>query len=962
MAWPLARAGPDVGFAPRRTQTSITAAQYDAAVLTAAAGFRELAGPMTPGQQKQSDAQWAQFLKEPSPEKMAYLDRLVPVMEEFLAARESSANAAVAFDRAWMDAVAAATVDDEESAATALAVAEQQEQLLRSLRTRLEQIVRDVEQIGNPPGRAPDTSSAAPGPTAGGDSLAGLWTNDKLTQGFFEFSDGTFGQVDCIGPEMGCDVYNWVLTPGAPGEYVPDTYRPVSGTDWGPFTILVKGGVLRWKTENGARTLAGEFRRADPASPPVPYPPGEQGAGDWPCEAGNKPCREGYNAIRKYTGMAVAQLMAKPPATLAEARQSAMRLSGGGAPAAPSTTAQPPRSAKETREAIAEHQTWIQAIEKSLAKDRADLAKAKSVADQDLLQWRIVNAEANLQAERDLIRSLETGTYVHTRTRLDDGLHAQMIDRSREYNARVDQTRRYAEGLMRMADSAATPEAAQKIRDAVARELTPAAIAAGDLEKAERLVQAADNLVQHGNDAAGAAARDRAETEDARLFYAKTTKVVASVALALLAPAAVAELGFTVATNTYLTYGAEMTYGGVTGYIEGGKVDALKGAIGQAGLAGAVAVEAFEGFQQAGGRGAVKGAVMAFLGRKLVDYGASKAPGVYAWMRGVPVPPQKLSNITIEEWRTHVQVLNAKEDAQRLIGLFKQATGERRRQLAAEINSNYMAKLLIKKGGADGPGRPLETDWRSLIKELYRTGVDPAFNAAVAQRGIRWQRRGPDGKWHDAGPPEFREFRQRTGRETANIDRDLGLVERDPYMFRLTMDGQPVKLTEAKEELQSIYEPIYKRAMFGQDPKKAFQNITTSASGDAYRQPGFTRLTTSEQPNIWRDPWAQQAGDVAREKVFDVNKLSLPPAQKLIEKARTAAKEIEQRLLSQLTRANADPAKIAYWKRVQQSLKTMVDDPVAGQRSLRITSGADSVEAVTDNIATAIEAINKLGR
>ena len=57
-----------------------------------------------------------------------------------------------------------------------------------------------------------------------------------------------------------------------------------------------------------------------------------------------------------------------------------------------------------------------------------------------------------------------------------------------------------------------------------------------------------------------------------------------------------------------------------------------------------------------------------------------------------------------------------------------------------------------------------------------------------------------------------------------------------------------------------------------------------------------------------------------------------------------------------------DPAKIAYWTRVQQSLKTMVDDPVAGQRSLRITSGDDSVEAVTDRIATAIEAINRLGR
>jgi hypothetical protein len=40
----------------------------------------------------------------------------------------------------------------------------------------------------------------------------------------------------------------------------------------------------------------------------------------------------------------------------------------------------------------------------------------------------------------------------------------------------------------------------------------------------------------------------------------------------------------------------------------------------------------------------------------------------------------------------------------------------------------------------------------------------------------------------------------------------------------------------------------------------------------------------------------------------------------------------------------------------------MVNDPVAGQRSLRMTSGEDSVRAVIDRAATAIESVNKQGR
>ncbi len=1002
----------DLGMPDSRPRPLATPAQYAAAAAMAMNGMRELTGPMTPEQEQKFAKKWSSFLQEPSPVAAKSLETLTPLIEETLAVRETAANAAAAFDRSWADAVAAAVVEDEEAAATALAAAYQSRQLLLAAQGRLNRILEKAEKQGNPPDlqaaraaerakalgarTAPPTqvtqTGAAPA-AAPGRELAGVWINDKITHGIFPLRDGSYGEIECVAPEMGCSVMRWTLRQAAPGVYKP------SQED---FTIQFNGGVLRWQLTKDWPAYKGEFTKADLFNPPMPYNPAtveamrkadqerqRRGAalaaapddeGRWPCAPANFNCMAEMNSIRKYTAMYVARMIVNPPVSLEAAQryavvkmadptpaQVAAALGGAVVPAAPApaspSASLPPMGEKERAEAITEHNTWIQAMEKNLAKDRADLARAKTPQEKDLLQWRVINAEANIQAERDLVRSLETGTYVHTRTKMDDLLHAQMIDNSREYNARVDQTRRMAEGLMRLAGTADSPEQAQQVRDFVARQLSPADIAAGNLEKARQAAKAVLGLVQGGNLAAGAQAQEQAETADDLLRYAQGTKVAASVALSMLAPAAIAELGFGAAADTLLTYGFGVAYGGVTGYVEGGPAQAIREAVAQASLAGAVAVEAFDGYQTGGAGGAAQNAALTFLGGKLVEYGASKAAKAYAVARS-GLSPSKVPTLTISELCTNAVVIHERNQAERLIGAFKTATGEQRLRLAAEINSNYMAKLMIKQGGAAGAGRPLETDATSVIREMYRTRVDPAFRSSVQKSGIRWQERGPNGEWRDAAPVDFREFRQGGKRETFNMDRDFGLIERDPSRFRLVQgdNGKPINLHQAQERMQELYEQAYRAAMFGQDPKRAFQNITTSMSGDAYRQWGFTRLMNPEQPNIWRDPWAQQAADVARDKVISIDKSSMPAALRLIEQARTAAKEIEQRLLTQLQRAKADPARIEYWQRVRQSLNTMVNDPVSGQRSLRLTSGEDSLRAVIDRVATAIEGVNKVSR
>jgi hypothetical protein len=949
----------DLGMPESRPRPAKTPAQYAAAASVAMEGMRKMAGPMTAEQERRFAKKWSSYLQSPSPDAANSLDNLAPLIEETLAVRETAANAAAAFDRAWADAVAAAVVEDDDAAATALAAAYQSQQLLQAAQGRLNRVVAKAEQIGNPPNlpevRAAERAKAlggkaeAPAPKAAPVSqaapaakeLAGVWVNDKITHGIFPMRDGSYGEIECDLPELGCSVMKWTLRKAGEGVYKP------SQED---FTIRVNGTTLRWDLRKDWPTYKGEFSKVDLFNPPMPYnqvtvdamrksdqdrqrkgasmaaAPDDEGG--WPCHPGNFNCMDEMNRRRKFTAMYVARMIVNPPVSLEAAEryatvkmadptpaQVASALGGAanaGAAAAASPQAAPalpPMGEKARREAIAEHGTWIQAMEKSLAKDRADLAKAKTAQEKDLLQWRVMNAEANIQAERDLVQSLETGEYVHTRTKMDDMLHAQMIDNAREYNARVDQTRRMAEGLMRLADTAETPEQARQIREFVARQLTPADIASGNLEKAKQAAKASSDVVQGGNLAAGARAQEEAETADDLMRYAKGTKTVASIALAALAPAAIAELGFSAAMDTVLTYGLGVGYGGVTGYAEGGPVQGIREAASQASLAGAVVVEAFDGYRESGVEGAAKGAALTFLGGKLVEYGASKAAKAYAVARS-GMAGAKVPTMTVSELCTNAVIIHERNQAERLIGAFKTATGEQRLRLAAEINSNYMAKLVLKQSGAAGPGRALETDARSVIKEMYRTRVDPAFRSSVEKSGIRWQERGPNGEWRDAAAVDFREFRQGGKRETFNMDRDFGVVERDPSRFRLVQGDKPINLHQAQERMQEMYEQAYRAAMFGQDPKRAFQNITTSMSGDAYRQWGFTRLMNAEQPNIWRDPWAQQAADVARDKVLTIDKSTLPNALKLVEQARTAAKEIEQRLLTQLERAKADPARI----------------------------------------------------
>lgn len=91
------------------------------------------------------------YFDYPTPESVAYFNKLNPLLVEFLLLRAAIATAAVEFDGAWEEAVIAAGYESENGIREGLAIAEMQKNQLLTMQARLAQVVKEITAIGNPP-------------------------------------------------------------------------------------------------------------------------------------------------------------------------------------------------------------------------------------------------------------------------------------------------------------------------------------------------------------------------------------------------------------------------------------------------------------------------------------------------------------------------------------------------------------------------------------------------------------------------------------------------------------------------------------------------------------------------------------------------------------------------------------------------------------------------------------------
>lgn len=134
--------------------TLLTSEQWAGAVSAAMEGTRLVYGPMTPEQTQLFESKWAPMFAFPFREGVDWLNKLNPLLGQFLAIRATMADTAIQFDAAWKEAVTAAAIQDEQGVREALSIAFTEKQLLIGLGKQLDQVVSDILALGDPPNPA----------------------------------------------------------------------------------------------------------------------------------------------------------------------------------------------------------------------------------------------------------------------------------------------------------------------------------------------------------------------------------------------------------------------------------------------------------------------------------------------------------------------------------------------------------------------------------------------------------------------------------------------------------------------------------------------------------------------------------------------------------------------------------------------------------------------------------------
>ncbi len=124
---------------------------YKAAVSVAFEGMRLIYGPMPDEEARQFEQTWAPLFNYPTQEIIDYLNRLNPLISQFLAARESYLRTLASIQLVMLDAATAVEWDDPDAFHTALFEAKMHTSGLESLNAAMQELANRIQQLGNPP-------------------------------------------------------------------------------------------------------------------------------------------------------------------------------------------------------------------------------------------------------------------------------------------------------------------------------------------------------------------------------------------------------------------------------------------------------------------------------------------------------------------------------------------------------------------------------------------------------------------------------------------------------------------------------------------------------------------------------------------------------------------------------------------------------------------------------------------
>lgn len=986
----------------------ITQAQWDGAVAAAMEGMRLVYGPMTQEEEEDFLKYWAPLRQTPFSEAVDYLNKFNPLLGEFLVYRSAITQTAQLLEEAVMNAGYAAEFGDPQGVLAYRDLASRYRTLLVSRQKRLEQIVKELNELGNPP----DGLSLMA-------ERQGRYRKEKdylqsLVQKFavegcwvgmlYDSSMKDAGLGDVYTPEyfyvysIGSHLYSLKLC-------IDCNVQAEEAGNWqvvgeanvsdGPATTFIRSELLNpdnIKRESGNGKILSRYRKFDYPEIPLFEEISEERYAElirkesdtnwkmWLQQLKNEQQKnrlaeafystavawseeerwEEYEHDPKSVFLPAEMLLAfhaemegaAPAAETIPARQEVETAATEPAvqglhPVEDKTAAERKQLDQET---IQFHLNNLAVIEKNMVKDREELSREKDPQRRDALQLRILGAQADIQAEKDRIATIETGEIVHNRSPWDEYARTSFIQNIADNQRRLENMSRSIRKAYDMADKLPYKEAEQ-VRNIINTRYRGEMVSDMDEAKVQSIVEEASDVARgyyrtmmEEETAAGEKQLNRAEWANVGLQTAEVVKTAADYSMT----------GLSLFGGQYVNN----VYQGVTGYIEGGPRGAFLNVAGAYNTATGIAVDGFKGFEEAvnkgggiteGLQGAAWEASIGYIRDKAIAFGAGKIStkfarpnGELATLDGPNAPKAAQGDATTTARKKAVAAKDIDDFNRPLtteeIAVYREQVSDGRikvnsyrktfekleqarkagapvqdiRQILAElddrsakIHSSPQAKMIMKTLQKDPSNLEMIKRYSNSMDRVHQK-VENRFQDEMAAAG--WSREELEPIRNRPDPAELQRARDKQARgetvqaedllgtKTVNMDYDIGIKVKtgaDGRPISPMKNGEPTSVVAWHAEAQEAWERAY-RAETGQSPTHSWENITHAKLGDAYRDLSVLQKNGILHAN---KAWAGQTADVTYFKATHLRgEAEFQRVEKYVEIARGTAKDYRTKM------------------------------------------------------------------
>lgn len=948
---------PPVQIPPAMEFGALPPALYSWALTTAKEGMRAVMGPMSADEESRYEAKWAAYYEAPTPEIIAYVNSLNPLLAKFLEARSGFVLSAQESNRALVEAGLLSNSGLGAQAAISLDASRYYKSLMDGYESAMKAALLEIEKLGPMPNpfearrkrakRLNDEIAQlkkAPEKTAGGTAKKKFFVLQKIESSAspaekqsLTHAEGRVTANAIIGSKSKITVsanaawqplprvvpytstvgaHTVKLTANANVTLEGFTEAEIEGFDLKRrhgISISLgdsPGGGQTWGTatahaERSSGTSDADLGRALYANVEGggPYNLPETGAKSF---AYISVSSSSGSVVYLYRYMLVEITDEEAEAIKAKAEKEMAAIKQEQEAAAQQGELEAAKMAriaflKDTRDAFLRDKGRVQ----------SELLGAPESSRKELTM-QLLYADAMAQSSVDALNYAETGQWKRTRTLYDDyDLHRMMeisADEARRASLPL-KVIKAVEGQIQLA-----PESMrQELRERLNKGLTPELIRSQD-EKAMRAL--ASGIAA---DVSGYWTKEGEKESWRATLYGvaeEGTKIGAGVVILGAGSVYVAGYGVSAATLWAADTLMGAAYGGVTGYVEGGPDEACRKSLQWAGLVGFATSEAIDAYGQGeGGSGAIIAA-----GRSVALGKAFEAAGKFSagFFKGKPTVQESFAIAKFQqelEWGAallgrsqRAETAMADAVSKKLTGSALQAVERELAEVTAAVNGSYHAKLLLKYGGDPKAA----AGFIKRVESLYER-VQPEFIENLKAMG------------YDVANLKFAPIRNASSAGTVGMDLDLRLLESSGMTIR--KNGQVVPLKKFGDDAQAAYNRAYFKHT-GYSAEQSLVNVTTTAHREAFtarmaeQKIPFDAITANDR---------SRAAEVLLAKTRD---MPMTGMTKAVEAARATEKELRNRVLPDLTAqiskatAKGDTAAVqklkashTYWKEVQVRLE-----------------------------------------